>query len=115
MHCLKCGVEIEEKQVFCSNCLAGMQQYPVKPESHVLLPKRPEPAVVKKAPPRKKTLSAEEKLEKLKKATQVLSIALVTSVLALVLSISLLADLIFNQAEETNIGQNYSTMDDRNT
>ena len=115
MHCLKCGVEIADKQVFCSQCLEDMRQYPVKPESHVILPKRQEPAPVKKASPRKKTFTTEEKLEKFRKATQVLSIALISCVLALILSVSLLADLIFEHAEETNIGQNYSTMDDRNT
>ena len=40
MHCLKCGREIEEKQVFCPDCLAHMAENPVKPGTAVKLPHR---------------------------------------------------------------------------
>lgn len=41
MHCMKCGKEISEEQVFCEDCLAVMEQYPVKPDTPVQIPKRP--------------------------------------------------------------------------
>ena len=40
MNCMKCGVEIPEQQVFCDHCLQIMEQYPVKPDAHIHLPKR---------------------------------------------------------------------------
>lgn len=40
MHCMKCGKQIEESQVFCDECLNVMAQYPVKPDVAVHLPKR---------------------------------------------------------------------------
>lgn len=38
--CLKCGKKAEEQAVFCSECLAVMDQYPVKPGTVVHLPLR---------------------------------------------------------------------------
>lgn len=38
--CLKCGKKAEEQAVFCSECLAVMAQYPVKPGTVVHLPRR---------------------------------------------------------------------------
>ena len=39
MYCMKCGREIEGQQVFCNDCLATMEQYPVNPNTPVQLPK----------------------------------------------------------------------------
>lgn len=38
--CLKCGKKTEEHSVFCSECLAVMERYPVKPGTVVHLPRR---------------------------------------------------------------------------
>jgi len=38
--CLKCGKKAEERSVFCSDCLAVMEQYPVKPGTVIHLPIR---------------------------------------------------------------------------
>ena len=40
MSCMKCGKEVSEDQVFCPECLAEMERYPVKPGTPVLLPHR---------------------------------------------------------------------------
>ena len=40
MACMKCGKDCEESQVFCQECLAVMERYPVKPGTTVQLPKR---------------------------------------------------------------------------
>lgn len=41
MHCMKCGKEIPEGQVFCDECLEVMTKYPVKPDTPVQILKRP--------------------------------------------------------------------------
>lgn len=112
MYCMKCGKEIEEKQVFCDSCLEVMKQFPVKPETHIQLPTRFAPDAEKKPAPRKKALSMEEQLSRMRKAVQWLSIALAVTVIALTLSITLLADTLASQDAGSAIGQNFSTADD---
>ena len=48
MHCMKCGREIEERQVFCPDCLTHMAQNPVKPGTVVKLPHRSTTVLSKK-------------------------------------------------------------------
>ena len=38
MHCMKCGRNVEGSHVFCSYCMAEMEQYPIKPGTVVRLP-----------------------------------------------------------------------------
>ena len=40
MACMKCGKDVNEPQVFCDECLAVMERYPVKPGTAIQLPKR---------------------------------------------------------------------------
>lgn len=40
MQCMKCGKDTGEGQVFCDGCLAEMEKYPVKPGTHVYIPRR---------------------------------------------------------------------------
>ena len=42
MNCMKCGRETAGTDVFCEKCLAAIARYPVKPGTHVHLPKRTE-------------------------------------------------------------------------
>ena len=111
LYCMKCGKEIPEKQAFCDRCLEIMEQFPVKPDAHVILPNRNVPSVVKKSPSRKKVLPPEERLAKARKAIQWLSVALIVSIIALCLSVSLLIDTIGSKDPDRAIGQNYSTID----
>ena len=112
MNCLKCGKEIEEKQVFCDSCLAVMEKFPVKPETKIYLPKNAPVAPVKKSAPRKKTLSPEERILRLKKAIHILCIMLVVAISALVLSIALLVESMTVESSSNAIGQNYGTITD---
>lgn len=109
MYCMKCGKKIPEKQAFCDNCLAVMDQFPVKPETHVQLPNRQIPTSAKKSPVRKRSHSVEEQLVRSRKIIQWLSIALAASVLALFLSVSLLIETIVPEKQAGVIGQNYNT------
>ena len=67
--CIKCGKETQEGHVFCEDCLAVMDAYPVKPDAAIHLPNRQE-AAPKKAVPRKRVLTPEEQVERLKKANR---------------------------------------------
>lgn len=46
--CLKCGKKTEGNAAFCEDCLAVMEQYPVKPGTIVHIPRRPTRTEVKK-------------------------------------------------------------------
>lgn len=109
MYCMKCGKKIPEKQAFCENCLASMERFPVKPETRVLLPNRETPVAAKKAPVRKRNLSAEERLVRARKVIQWLIVSLVAAFLALCLSIGLLIETITPETQPGAIGQNYNT------
>ena len=67
MKCLKCGKETSHEQVFCDHCLDAMAAYPVKPGTHIHLPQKAGDTPVKKAPSRKRVLSADEQLLRFKK------------------------------------------------
>ena len=40
LYCMKCGKRTGKTQVFCDECLAVMEKYPVKPDVAIQLPKR---------------------------------------------------------------------------
>ena len=77
MSCIKCGVETAEMQVFCENCLAEMEKYPVKPDVTVTLPHREEFPSQKKKPRRQKSIPAEEQLRRTKYVLRLTRITLV--------------------------------------
>ena len=60
MACLKCGRETGEKQVFCDGCIEIMSQYPVKPGTPIVLPKRAAPSPEKKGTSAKKQNPAQQ-------------------------------------------------------
>ena len=76
MHCLKCGQETEEGQVFCQECLLDMGRHPVDPNEVVLLPQRPATPPAKK-PARRRTVLPEERILQLKKRIRLLAVLLV--------------------------------------
>ncbi len=49
MNCMRCGIEIEDPNVFCADCLADMERHPVKPGTPIQLPVRMPSATNKKA------------------------------------------------------------------
>ena len=110
MFCMKCGREIEEGQAFCIYCLHGMAKYPVKPGTVIQLPKRRETPASRKSFSRRKILSPEDQIRKLKKQLRN------TTILALVLFLLFCAALypaVLYLAGEDNFlpGQNYSLID----
>lgn len=107
MHCMKCGREIEEGQVFCSDCLLVMAKYPVKPGAAVLLPKRRELPFVKRPVSRWKLVTPEDQIRKLRKSLRVM---VVLWVITFLLFCAALYPAILHLAEEVHFlpGQNYS-------
>ena len=110
MVCMKCGSKMESEQAFCQDCLLEMEKYPVKPGTAVHLPIRKEAPVVRKnVSHRRRTVSPEEQLVKLKKRVWILGISLFLS-LALVVALAHPAANYFLRKYHLRPGQNYSTI-----
>ena len=109
MNCMKCGREIEAGNVFCPECLAEMEKYPVKPGTVVQLPKRRETPAYKKATVRRRAVSLEEQIKKLRRAIRSLIVLLL---ICCVLIGFLLYPTLKPMLEETHFkpGQNYSSI-----
>lgn len=111
LYCMKCGTDTKSEQVFCDTCLAGMKQFPVKPGTPVQLPTRPAIAP-KKNSARKKQITPEEQVLRLRGIIRRLAVGLVAVLLALGFSVSLLLHTLQQQAEDPEPnGKNYSTVD----
>lgn len=110
MHCMKCGRETSEERAFCDECLAGMAKYPVKPGTAVQLPRRRDLSSVRRTLPRRKTLTPEEQIRKLRKSQRTLFIMwLVTFVLFCALLYPAVSYIL--EGEHFRPGQNYSLID----
>ena len=108
MYCMKCGREVGEDQAFCDKCLKAMDKHPVNPDIVVKLPQRTD-APAKKHLPRKKPLTQDEVILRLKQKTQRLTAA-VCLLLALVVLLTFLSIDFFRQLDvQKFLGQNYST------
>ncbi len=113
MNCLKCGEKIEHNQVFCPNCLAEMEHYPVKPDIVVQLPiqqRGKQPVAPQNAVRRQTMADMEAKCRKLKKANRVLATLMAIFILATLV----LSAMTFNLIEQWGLvkkrGQNYTAI-----
>ena len=105
MQCMKCGREIPAGDVFCQECLADMQRYPVKPGTAVQIPKQPP----RKAFDRRPAVTAEKKVEILTRRVRLLSWFL-TLALTLVICLGALTLSLLRESDGGfAIGQNYSS------
>ena len=87
MNCMKCGSEISEDPVFCQHCLSVMEEYPIRRNIHVHLPKRDEGDTAPKRPAKKtRPLSSEEQLSHLR--LKVLRLRLLAAILAFLFCVS---------------------------
>lgn len=109
MVCMKCGSRMESEQAFCQDCLLEMEKYPVKPGTAVQLPIRKETPVVRKSNSRRRTVSPEEQVVRLKKRIWFLSGALVVT-LALIIAMAHPAVNYFIRKYHLRPGQNYNTI-----
>ena len=85
MKCMKCGREMNTEQTFCPLCLEGMEAYPVRPGTVIQLPRRQEPSSIRKVIPRRKPLTPEERIRRMRKRILRLQLLLLVCILAIVL------------------------------
>ena len=107
MNCMKCGRETESEKIFCQQCLAEMEKYPVRPGAVVLLPRRREPSLMKKLPKRH-IPTAEEQLIFFRKTIITLSILLIFCIAAIILMFKPTMHYVLD--EHVEIGQNYTSV-----
>ena len=97
MNCMKCGQKVKGQQVFCEDCLAIMETYPVKPGTPIQLPppppKNPAPVKVNKRRPKK----PEEIILQLRSKVRLLTLALIVAMLAFIATAVMLLWLLENQ------------------
>ena len=109
MACMKCGAETPETQVFCDHCLALMEDYPIKPGTHIHLPKRAETEDAAKRPAKKKRApTPEEQISALR--MKVLRLRLAAAILAFALCVvsCFLGLKLYEEHTQPNTGRNYT-------
>ena len=109
MGCMKCGRDIAPGQTFCQKCLEEMERYPVKPGTPLIIPSRRQDSA-RRAAPRRKNLSPEEQVKRLRKANRILSLLLALSLMIAVF-LGYIAVLHMMEEERFLPGQNYSSIE----
>lgn len=107
MNCMKCGREVTEDGVFCTDCLLEMEKYPVDPGTVVLLPRRRE-TVIQKKQSKRHGPTPEEQIASLRKRILVLTLLLIACITAVVLMFE--PTMHYVRDEHFEIGQNYSSV-----
>ncbi len=110
MHCMKCGVKIEDQQVFCADCLADMEKHPVDPRATAQIPARPATTPVKKKPRRSRDAKPEEQIRYLRLAVRCLVAVTAVTLAAFILAAAMLLRLVEERDQKPSIGQNYGTI-----
>lgn len=110
MNCMKCGTEIKGSGVFCEQCLAEMEKFPVKPDIRIHLPVRPAATAVRKKTRRQRYVKPEDQIRHLKQVRNWLCGLLIFVLLAFAASSAMLIHLLDSE-DGFNIGQNYETID----
>ena len=115
MQCLKCGKKANGSHVFCDECLAIMQKYPVKPGIPVQIPQRESRASEKKPLPRRDA-SPTEQINHLRTTVRwLLATVAVLSVMLIATAVMLIHTLerntILPDVGKSDIGKNYTTTD----
>lgn len=107
MYCMKCGREMDSEQAFCEDCLLDMEKYPVKPGTAVHLPIRKNIPATRK-PAKRRAVSPEEQVARLKKRIWFLTGALMITVLLLLCMVQPTMEY-FVRNYHLRPGQNYQT------
>lgn len=108
MDCIKCGKKLKDQRVFCSECLAEAEKYPVEPGTPILLPRHTPYAPQKKRAQRKRqaSLTPEEQLQKLRSAIRMMVVALIITFLAFLLMAFLVVMLAEHQGQTALFSSN---------
>ena len=106
MNCIKCGRETLGENIFCPDCLAEMEKYPVQPGTVVLLPRRKESS--SKKAPKRHTPAPEELVTNLRRQNSALLFLLAVCIIAIALMFE--PTMHYVRDEHYEIGQNYSSV-----
>ena len=108
MNCMKCGREIPSGS-FCDECLAGMEKYPIKPNTVLQIPNRQESIQSKKTVRRRKELTEKEKLIRYERRVWILT--WINGILAILLAGALVLCLMeYRKTLGPPTGQNYTAV-----
>lgn len=112
MNCMRCGKETTEKNVFCPECLAEIEQYPVMPGTVIQIPARPETPEHRKPARRKKEPPMEVQLDTMRTLVRNLTAMVIASVTALAVVTGVLLYILIqpDPADQAPAGRNYSTV-----
>lgn len=113
MNCMRCGVITGEKEVFCSECLASMEQYPVKPGTPVHIPMRAVIPEARKAPKKKRELTPEEQISRLRGIVRRLTAALMGALLVIALLALIMVASSLREKPQTPPARNYTATEGR--
>lgn len=111
MNCMKCGKELKISGVFCEECLAEMEKYPVKSNISVHLPHRPAPTPTRKRSRKQQHVKPEDQIRHLKKVRNWLCLLLTVAILAFAATAAMLLHYLDVDVEDFGIGQNYGTIE----
>ena len=111
MHCLRCGREIKDDQVFCFLCESVMVKQPVKPNTVINLPDRSARTRTQTNPVRKPQ-KQEDDSEELRQIIRQLRLWVCMLMAALMICVGILTWQELTREEKPAIGQNYSSIID---
>ena len=109
MHCLRCGREIENEQVFCFLCESIMVKQPVKQNTVVTLPDR---SARPRTNPVRKPQKQEDDSEQLRQTIRQLRLWVCMLMAALMICVGILTWQELTREEKPAIGQNYNSIID---
>lgn len=110
MNCMKCGKELKVEGVFCPECLAEMEKYPVKPNITIQLPIRRATPTSRKKSRRQRYVKVEDQIRHLKKVRNWLIGILIFLIVSFSAAVAVTLHMMYSE-EGFGIGQNYSTID----
>lgn len=109
MNCMKCGTQIPESQVFCDHCLSIMEQYPIKTDVHIHLPKREEETEApKKSVKGKRAPTPEEQISALRMKVLRLRLAAVVLIFVVCVVSGFLGLKLYEEYAKPATGWNYT-------
>lgn len=109
MGCMKCGRDLTEGQMFCQRCLDTMEKYPVKLNTPVQLPSH-RPVTPRRSAPRRRVLSPEERIHRLRRLVRNLVLWLLAMLLVIGALIYFTVSLYLKEPD-IRPGQNYSVVE----
>ena len=117
VNCMKCHRELKSDHVFCEQCLAEMERYPVKPTVVVQLPVRPNAPSPKKRSRKKLKLKPEEQIRRLKKSLVWAYVVLAVALVAFGITACMLLRILDQQQQpaaqtDETMGKNYTVQTD---